>query len=64
MKAKKTEVLSINKMVTIIFVVLRMFILSNDHFGHCVDLCILVSMDLSVVNMYSKFTFSLQNMGK
>lgn len=57
------EVLSVNMIVTIVFVVLRLFILSNDHLW-CVDLCVSVWAHLSAINMYSTVPLSIQMVGK
>lgn len=57
------EVLSINMIVTIVLVVLRLFVLSNDHLW-CVDLCTLVKVHFSSINIYSTVLLSIQMMGK
>lgn len=54
-------VLSIDMIAITIFVVLRLFVLSNDHLW-CGDLCI--ETDLSPVNMYNTVPLSIQMMGK
>lgn len=56
-------VLSINMIVTIVLVVLRLFVLSNDHLW-CVDLCTLLKVHFSAINIYCTVLLSIQMMGK